>query len=237
MARDKDGAIVTTTTNSKNLPKGLLQVLSDIEQYSVAEKEGSSIPEEVLTTEKMRTYWIEGGRVSAFSSVATFILSLFMFAAHDGIIPVFGSYSPSTFERVFILLFTVSSSLVTSLLVFAILRKTYCKNITRKAIYAVTFGMASVIVLSTIVMFIVVHILYFNFLTPDHILRMIWKLPEFLRPGYKTYLWMTKFIEQLIPSVYFLTIVSLFSILILALSVVMGKIKTNRIDKYKKIWQ
>jgi len=66
---------------------------------------------------------------------------------------------------------------------------------------------------------------------------MIWKLPEFLRPSYNNYLWMTKFIEQLIPSVYFLTIVSLLSILILALSVVMGKIKTSRIDKYKKIWQ
>ena len=71
MARDKDGAIVTTTTNSKDSPKGLLQVLSEIEQYSVAEKEGSSIPEEVLTTEKIRTYWIEGARFSAFSAVAT----------------------------------------------------------------------------------------------------------------------------------------------------------------------
>lgn len=237
MARDKDGAIVTTTTNSKDSPKGLLQVLSEIEQYSVAEKEGSSIPEEVLTTEKIRTYWIEGARFSAFSAVATLFLSPFMFAAHEGIIPVFGSYSPSPFERVFIILLTVSASLVTSLLVFAILRKTYCKKITRRAIYALIFGMAFVIVLSTIVMFIVVHILYFNFLTPDHILLMLWRLPEFLRPGYNSYLWMSKFAEQLIPSVYFLTIVNFFSILILTLSVVLGKMKTRRIDKYRKIWR
>src|SRR3972149_2892234 len=190
MARDKDGAIVTTTTNSKDSPKGLLQVLSEIEQYSVAEKEGSSIPEEVLTTEKIRTYWIEGARFSAFSVVATLFLSPFMFAAHEGIIPVFGSYSPSPFEKVFIILLTVSASLVTS---------------------------------------------FFNFLTPDHILLMLWRLPEFLRPGYNSYLWMSKFAEQLIPSVYFLTIVNFFSILILALSVVLGKMKTRRIDKYRKI--
>ncbi|MCR4288156.1 MAG: hypothetical protein NUW09_09105, partial [Deltaproteobacteria bacterium] len=126
---------------------------------------------------------------------------------------------------------------VTSVLVFVILRKTYCKSITRKAIYALTFGMASVTVFSTIVLFIVVHILYFNFLTPDYILLIIWNLPEFLRPGYNTYLWMTRFTEQLVPSVYFLTIVSLLSILITALSVAMGMIKTRRIDKYRKIWR
>lgn len=54
----KDDAYVTTTADNQG-PQDLLDVLSEIEQFSVAEKMGSPIPDEALTTKHLLSYfWI-----------------------------------------------------------------------------------------------------------------------------------------------------------------------------------
>lgn len=93
---------------------GFLNILSEIEQLSVAER-NSTLPDGALPPGQWLSYFGSGVEIALVGVIVTAFLSPFMFAVHDGIIPVFGSYEFTTFDRVFTVVYTTSFPLGTAL--------------------------------------------------------------------------------------------------------------------------
>jgi len=232
----KDDAYVATTADTQG-PQNLLDVLSEIEQFSVAEKMGSPIPEEALTTKHLLSFLWIGFMRFAKVVLVTAVLSLFFCWARNGLISVFGSYQLTVFDRIFIVVFTLALPIGTSILVSRILWKLYIGSVTQKAIFYLCTGIFAGTVFSASAVIILSHNVYYQYLTPEIFVEIIPGLPQFLQPAQERFYWMTRMFEQVIPGGYVAAFFNLASVAIIGASFVFGKIKTKRINRYREIWQ
>jgi len=215
---------------------GFLDTLSEIHQLSVAEK-NSSLTKGIIDPKKLLLYFTSSVRMSVISVIVTSLLSPFMFAVHDGMVPVFGSYEPTTFDRVFVALLTTSFPLGVSLLVLILLVDFCFKNNAKKAVLSLVKGLTTGTFFMSFVVVVVSHILYYRYLTPEGLVSFIGMLPEFLRPGYPFVYWTLRFIDQLIPAAYFQAAVNLASLFVIYLAMVVAWLKTMRLESRKEVWQ
>lgn len=231
----RDGTVLSPYAQDMK-PRGLLHALSEIEQLSVSEKKGSAIPEEAITTANLISFFTVGVKIAIINILITMVLSPVMFAARGGLIPVFGTYNPSGFDVVYIFLLTISFSTGVALFMFAILRKVYMEHTTKRVVGSFISGFVSGTIFGVFISILLVHIVYYSYLTPEGLSHLYWKIPEFIRPGYRTYWWFMRFGEALIPGVYFQGFVNFFSVLIVLSAYFMARMKTARIKRLNEIW-
>lgn len=232
----KGDAYVTTTVDNQG-PLGLLDVLSEIEQFSVAEKMGSPIPDEAITTKHLLSFsWIGFVHFVKLATV-TAVTSLFFCWAHNGLISVFGSYQLSVFDRLFIIVFTLALPIGTSVFVSRILWKLYIGSVTQKAIFYLYSGILAGTVFSTLAIIILFHTVYYQYLTPEAFSVVIPGLPQSMRLGPESIHWMTMLFKQIVPGGYVTAFFDLSAIMIIGISIAIGKIGTKKIDRYRRIWQ
>jgi len=232
----KDGAYVTTTTDNEG-PQDLLDVLSEIEQSSVAEKMGSPIPDEALTTKHLLSFFWIGFMRFVKTVLVTAVTSLFFCWANNGLISVFGSYHLSVFDRIFIVVFTLAMPISNSFFVSRILWKLYIGSVTQKAIFYLCSGIFAGTVFSALAIIILSHSFYYQYLTPEAFAEIMPGLPQFLNPGRNRFYWMTELFKQVIPGGYVAAFFSFSAVLIIGISIAVGKVKTKRINRYREIWQ
>jgi len=217
-------------------PIGFLDVLSRIKQHSVAEKK-SSLTKGVISPDELFSYFTSSVKMSVISVIVTSILSPFMFAVHDGIVPVFGSYEPTTFDRVFVAVLTTSFPLGVSILVLILLADFCFKNNAKRAVLSLAKGLTTGTFFMSFVVVVVSHILYYRYFTPEGLVSFIGMLPEFLRPGYPFVYWTLRFFDQIIPAAYFQAAVNLASLFMIYLAMVVAWLKTRRTESRKEVWQ
>jgi len=216
--------------------KGLLHTLSEIEQLSAAERQGAPIPEGVVSSDNLNRYFIDGLKTSSISAVITAILSPFMLGAYNGIIPVFGSYEPRIFGRVYILVLTTAFPASCTMVIFNVLRKVHFGKITGKAVGRFTAGFTAGYIISLAALFIIIHIVYYNYLTPEALLNLFYRIPRLIRPNHAVYGWIMRFSGSFITCAYFQAAVSLLSLSTSFLAVIIGKRRTARINRLYEIW-
>lgn len=235
MAR-KDDAYVATTADTQG-PQNLLDVLSEIEQFSVAEKMGSPIPDEALTTKHLLSFFWIGFVRFVLIALVTAVPSLFFCWANNGLISVFGSYQLSVFERTFIVVFILALPISNSFFVSRILWKLYIGSVTQKGILYLCSGIFAGTVFSATAVIILSHNIYYQYLTPEAFAVSMPGLPQFLQPGQERFYWMTELFEQVIPGGYVAAFFSLAAVIVIGISFAVGKIKTRKINRYREIWQ
>lgn len=169
--------------------------------------------------------------------LVTAVTSLFFCWANNGLISVFGSYHLSVFDRIFIVVFTLAMPLSNSFFVSRILWKLYIGSVTQKAILYLCSGIFAGTLFSASAVIILSHNVYYQYLTPEAFAETIPGLPQFLRPGQELFSWMTKLFEQVIPGGYVTAFFSLMAILIIGISIAVGKVRTRNINRYREIWQ
>lgn len=232
----KDDAYVATTADNQG-PQNLLDVLSEIEQFSVAEKMGSPIPDEALTTKHLLSFFWIGFVRFALIALVTAIPSLFFCWSNNGLISVFGSYQLSIFDRSFIVAFTLALPISNSFFVSRILWRLYIGSVTQKGIFYLCSGIFAGTVFSATSVIILFHNVYYQYLTPEAFADILPGLPQYLRPGQERFHWMTELFEQVIPGGYVAAFFSLAAVMVIGTSFAVGKIKTRKINRYREIWQ
>jgi len=234
MAEQKDSYISSDVADVT--PLGLLHALSLIEQYAEAEKQ-SSLSKKILTPKSLSSFFSVGFKASIVSGLVTALLSPMMFAVHMGLIPVFGDYQLTFFDSFFMVFITTSFSLGISFFVFFICARAYSGSVTKRAIHLLVGGLFSGAFFLSIVIFILYHILYYQYLTPEGIAYAFNFFPKFLRPDYRTAYWIFKFSEELIPGAYFQFAVSVSAMFVVGMSVIFGRIRSNKISVEREKWK
>lgn len=235
MAEQKDSYIVSSDVADVK-PLGLLHALSLIEQFAEAEKQ-SSLSKKILTSKSLSSFFYVGFKASIVSGLVTAFLSPMMFAVHMGLIPVFGDYQLTLFDSFFVVFLTTSFSLGISFFVFFICSRTYSGRVTKKAIHLLVGGLFFGAFFLSVVIFILYHILYYQYLTPEGIAYAINFFPKFLRPDYRTAYWIFKFSEELIPGAYFQFAVSVSAMFVVGMSVIFGRVRANKISVEREKWK
>jgi hypothetical protein len=137
-------------------PKDLIQAISEIEQFSVAEM-NSEIPEGSLPIKTALSFGDVGVRSGLFSGLMTAVTTPLMMAAGQKLIPIFGEYEPSLFNQVFSIALAIAFPICFGIFLFMSLTKSFAGNITRRAIDYLAGGVALGTGAKTILFIILFH--------------------------------------------------------------------------------
>jgi hypothetical protein len=238
MSKD-EGLLIVNDDNRNVKPKSLINAISEIEQFSVAEMH-SEIPEGSLPIATSLSFFEVGLKSGLLSGIITTVMTPLMMAASERLIPVFGEQELTLFNRLFSIALAVAFPVCYALFIFVILTKSYAGNITKKAINNLVGGISFGTVLKTIVVCLLFHFMYFRFLDPDIVtdvlvkIRNIYDVPQL---NYEAiYYWIMGFKKVFIPSAYFIAAVNALFIGIVVSALFIGRYKTRIRNQFLKEW-
>lgn len=243
MGRDEQGLLVLTDDSHKTTrPKSLIHAISEIEQFSVAEMH-SEIPEGSLPLATALSFYEVGFKHGFISGLITAVMTPFMMLANENLIPVFGEFDKSLFDRLFSIALTITYPIAFALFLYMTLTKSYAGNITRRAINNLVGGVSTGAIAKTILMFFLYHFISIRFLEPDKIsallnkIRTTWLIDRLNINYGKVFDLLMGVREILIPSAYYLLIVNFIFVSIVVYAVIVGRNKTSRIKLFKQEWE
>lgn len=237
MSEKSKGDIFLGMPSPKGKPKGLVDALSEIQQYYVVERSGSSIPEDFFTIGGKLSFFEVGFRASFLCGIVSALLMPFAFGVVEKHIPIFGSYDPSLFDRIFALVLSVSFSIAHAVFI-SFSGKYYIGSISRAAIKNLLGGFISGALLKMVVAFILFHTIYFYLLSPDFLSRNLLKLRQFVK--YETlnkiYHFLLEFRSVFLISSYFLVFATLLMIAIPVVSIIVSSRRTRKEIEREERW-
>lgn len=236
---EQDRSIVIPDSGSMTKPRGLIHAISEIEQFSVAEQE-AEIPDEALTTGVALSFFEVGLKTGLLSGLVTTLLTPVMIAASRQLLPVFGSYNMNLFDRLFSLLLTVSLPLGYALFVGLILTRIYSGNITKKTTNNLIGGLCSGAFLKGVISFLFFHFVYIKVTEYKLAEWITWFMNTRFAPDFnyqKIYDWLVEFRAIFIPSAYFVLAVNFTFIMILLISLSVGRIKAKKWKAFMDKWK
>jgi hypothetical protein len=227
-----ESIIYDDNRNDTKKTRHLLDVISLIESFAVAEKNKAQLPEELFTTKDRIEFWTIGLKIIIQSGIFTVLMMPFAVSGIEDKLPIFGSTNPSSFDEFFVMLYTVSLSLMYGILLFSLKRNFVGKmtGIMIKSLYSgVTIGLS----IKVLVSFIYYHWLYFFVLTPKHIYEMLkwcikWKVIKDVEFAKSVYVWLVNTRGDLLASFWFV----FFTCIIF-----LGFIWAGYYIRYKKVYE
>lgn len=236
MSEKSRGDIFIGTPSPKGKPKGLVDALSEIQQYYVVERSGSPIPEDFFTIGGKLSFFEVGFRASFLSGIISALLMPFAFGVVEKHIPIFGSHDPSLFDRIFALVLSISFSIAHAVFI-AFVGKYYIGSISKSAIRSLLQGFITGALVKMVAVFIFFHTVYFYLLSPSFLSKNLLKFRQFIK--YETlnkiYHFLLEFRPVFLTSSYFLVFATILMIAIPVSSIIVGSRKTKReIEKEKK---
>ncbi|HWP91825.1 MAG TPA: hypothetical protein VNN20_06475 [Thermodesulfobacteriota bacterium] len=204
MPEGRRGSVIFSPTVSAPKPAGLIDAISEIQQYYIIEKTGQDIPPEFLTIRGVLTFFTVGFKNGLVEGL---LLGLFLplaWGVWEGKIPVFGGIQHDLFTRLFVFILGFGISVSIMVLFGIILAKYYIGNLTRRAVDALVWGRAASLTFKGILIFGVIYVALL-FWTPENVwwvAEHIWKSnPEGLYYkvlGMKQAVWMAAWMQLLI---------------------------------------
>ena len=241
MSLSKDsqrGDVFLGSPNAPGKPKGLLDAISEIQQYYVVERSGSTIPEDFFTISGKLAFFevgFKGGFVCGLISAMLTPLAIGVFELY---IPIFGTRDPSVFDRVFAFLLAISFTIGYSFF-FAGLGKYYIGEISKAAIKNLIGGVLTGAILKLVIAFLAFHFIYFVVLEPHTFARWLLKLDRFVK--YETlnrfYQWMGIFRPVFLTSSYFVAFTTAIMIFVPLSGIYWGSRKTQKIMAQEDKWK
>jgi len=232
------GDVFLGTTPYPGSPKGLLDAISEIQQYYIVERSGSIISDDFLTFKGKLGFFevgFKGALVSGFISV---LLTPFAIGVVQKYIPIFGSYQPTLFDKTFAIILATSFS-VGYALFFSVLGKYYIGGISKTAVKNLMGGLITGAILKMILAFIMFHFIYFVVLEPVRLAKLLLKLRSFIK--YETlnsiYLWLLDFKPVFLTSAYFIVFTTFLLIIIPTGSIFIRSRKTKKLMGKETQWK
>ena len=168
MPEGRRGSVIFSPMVPAPKPAGLIDAISEIQQYYIIEKTGQDIPPEFLTIRGVLTFFTVGFKNGLVEGL---LLGLFLplaWGVWEGKIPVFGGIQHDLFTRLFVFILGFGISVSIMVLFGIILAKYYIGNLTRRAVDALVWGRAVSLTFKGILIFGVIYIALL-FWTPENV--------------------------------------------------------------------
>ena len=175
MPEGRKGSVIFSTSSPVPKPAGLIDAISEIQQYYIIEKTGQDIPPEFLTIRGVMTFFTVGFKNGFIEGIILGIFLPIAWGVWEDKIPVFGSTTHDLFTKLFIFMLSFGISLSLMLLFGIILARYYIGNLTRRAIDSLVWGRAISLTVKGLVIFAVYYVLVL-FWTPEN----VWKVGEYV---------------------------------------------------------
>lgn len=233
------GDVFIGSTAYPGKPKGLLDALSEIQQYYVVERTGSTIPEDFLTFSGKLAFFEVGAKGAVVSGLISAMLTPIAVGVIERYIPIFGSYEPSFFDKFFAFILAMSFSLGYGIFI-ATVGKYYIGGISRAAIRNLMGGLIVGALVKLIIVFILFHFIYFVVLDPTRVASF---LIRFRASGVKyevldsIYRFLMDFRPVFLTSAYFVVFTTILLIAIPAVSIFVGSRRTKRAMQQEEMWK
>ncbi len=227
MSTRDSGIVISTAPVIK--PKGLFDAIAEIEQFYVAESEGSEIPERFFTIKNKIEFFEVGFKGSFISGLVTVLLTPVAIGVIERMIPVFGSHNPSTYDMLFVFSIALSFTIGYSLFI-GVLGRYYRGRVTKSMIRNFIGGVITGAALKLIIAFIFYHFMYLVVLKEERIANFLIYLQPRIKVNYlnNAYIWIINFKPVFLTSAYFVALTTALFILIPLCSIAAGSIKNRR---------
>ena len=155
-------------------PKSFLDVVSIVQNYYLAEKDGYELPDNLLTLKGKMLISEVGLKGAAISALISIPLTPLLVGVVERFIPIFGSYAFGFFDQAFAVVLALSFGMGYSLIVTHI-GKFYAGRLTKRAINYLVFGLMFAAGLKLILATIIYNSLYATVLQEGRVARYLLK--------------------------------------------------------------
>jgi len=236
MAKKND--VLPTSQGAPHKPKGMIDALSEIQQYGSIEKRGSNIPDDFLTIGGKFSFFGVGFHSAVMSGVISIFLTPLSIGVFDRYIPIFGSYDINIIDKIFSMFIAVGFTLGYGIFL-AQLRKHNTGSITKSAINNLMGGIVAGSVVKIVFSFLLFHILYFIVFAPPFLVKMLLKIGPFMKKDTKLMLFdfFVDFRAVFLTSAYFILFTTLLLIGIPSFYIWRGGKKSKEIMDNEARWK
>lgn len=219
-------------------PKSFLDVVSIIENYFLAEKNGNNLPNNLLTLKGKIIISEVGFKGAAISGIISILLTPFCVGVLQKFIPIFGSYRFTIFDEVFAMALTVSFAIGYGLII-ASTGKYYIGNLSKKAINWLMLGLSMAGILKIVVAFVLYNMVYIFVLDNDRTAYYIMKLYPSVSYATlnKLFIFLMEFKSTLLVSSIFVILTTALMITVPWVCILFASRKTKRMIKREEIWK
>jgi len=218
-------------------PKGLLDAISEIQQYYVVEKTGSEIPAEFFTITGQLAFFGVGFKDGLISGLVSTLLSPFTIGVLDRYVPIFGSTNPSWFDTSFAFFLSISFTLGYAMF-YGGLGKYYIGGVSKSAIKNLLSGLAAGAVVKTVFAVILFHYIYLYAFEPTNLQKFLWMFSTLVSYDILNaiYIWIGNFRPVLLTASYLVIFTMILMIGIPLISIILGNYKTRRAIEAEQKW-
>ena len=227
MAAKDSGIVISTPPVTK--PKGLIDAIAEIEQFYVAESEGSEIPERFFTIKNKIEFFEVGFKGSFISGLVTILLTPVAIGVIENMIPVFGSPEPTMFDKAFVFCIALSFTIGYSLFI-GILGRYYQGKVTRSMIRNFVSGVVVGAMLKLILSFIFYHFMFLVVLKEGRVADVLISIQSRIEGEWvhDVFHWIMAFKPVFLTSAYFMALTTAIFIFIPLCSIAAGSIRNRK---------
>lgn len=229
--------VIVKTSSSGKEKESILDILQRVEYYSLAEKWAGDIPEEAIT----RVSQVHFGEIAIKHATATglplLVTTPLAFAVINKLFPIFGKTQPGLIDKIFAFSLSALPSLGIAIFIGTIMSLIYHGHIVKKIKSTVYLGLIVGKIATGIVCFSVFHIIYYLVLRNPKFYIGLYKLV-----GEKLYIKIAPIFyyyigDVLIPSSWYVLIITISAIGLLFLGERYGAKKTKEYKRFIEKWK
>lgn len=220
---------IVTNSSAPPLPRNIISAISQIQQYYTLEKKGSEIPTDFLTLEGTLDFWFIGFKTSLIDGIVVGIMGPIMLGVFRRYIPIFGTFEPNFFDRIWSLIMTFGLTIGYTIFLSSVTRY-YIGQITKTAIKNLFSGIFLGAFLKALLLVIFYHTLYYLIITPRNVFTVLNSFEKVIGPKNieLTYYWIMS-CRQVLPGASVVAIVS--SIILILVPVYFMLTKARKVEK------
>jgi hypothetical protein len=235
---DRSNDVTPITVASSQRPRSFIDVVSIVQNYFLAEKDGNDLPENLLTL-KGKIVISEVGFKGAFiSGLVSILLTPFFVGVIERSIPIFGSYEFTVFDQAFAVALTLSFAMGYSL-ILASIGKFYIGRLSKRAINWLMCGLTMAGILKIIIAFVLYNTLYATVLEEARVARfLLWFYPQVSYPFLnRIYVFLMEVKPVLLTSASFVVLTTFLMITVPWLFIFVTSKKTRKMIERERIWR
>ncbi|NVN91459.1 MAG: hypothetical protein HXX11_12780 [Desulfuromonadales bacterium] len=217
-------------------PRGLIEAISNIEYYHAQEKRGAILSAGFFTLKQKIEYFEVGFRGAFVSGLITAMITPLAIAVVERLIPVFGSSSPSTFDKLFVFMLAFGFWLCYASFI-ARAASLYIGPYTRSMIRNFVGGVVTGAVGKMIIAFIFLHFLGLVLLTETNSIRLLLMFGRHIRTEtfIAAYGWIKEFRPVLITASYLIVLTTFVFIALPLITMIFVSNRNKRLERIKAI--
>lgn len=217
-------------------PRGIIEAISNIEFYHAQEKRGVILSAGFFTLKQKIEYFEVGFRGSFISGLITAMIVPVAIGVVERMIPVFGSTSPTTFDKLFVFLLAFGFTLGYSCFI-ARAASLYIGPYTRSMIRNFIGGVVIGAVGKMIIAFIFFHFLCMVVLTRKHVILLLLRFRKYMEIEtlISIYRWTLEFRPVLLTSSYLIVVTTSIFIAMPLMAMLFVSFRNRRLQKIKAI--